>query len=384
MSDNAMQSFERREFLRWIGAAGIAANSGILAAPLLSTPLLADEAADAGDSIAHLNYNENPNGPCPSARRAITEGIAGANRYPGPERAALIDMLAGMHGLDRERILTGAGSTELLRAAVASLAAGGRLVMADPTYEDPIDYSKPFDVTTVRVPLDDEGAHDLPAMEHAAGDTARVIYVCNPNNPTGTIVDGKALEKFVRRMSRRATVLVDEAYHEYVDDPRYASMVPLVAEGLPIVVTRTFSKIHGMAGLRIGYALCGSKELIGSIRAHMTFVSANVLAVHAAMASLEDRKYQEYCRRENARARKHLTAALEKRGYTVFPSQTNFVMFRLGSDVGELGSYMTSRGVRIGRRFPPLTEHCRVSLGTMKGLDRFIGELDRWRQAAAA
>jgi histidinol-phosphate aminotransferase len=152
---------------------------------------------------------------------------------------------------------------------------------------------------------------------------------------------------------------------------------------LPVVITRTFSKIHGMAGLRLGYAL-GSKKLIERMRAHITFAGASMVAIHAALASLEDRAFLERCRQENERARDYLQSALTERGYPVFPSQTNFVMFRLGLDVRELISDLKGRGIRVGRPFPPLTEHCRVSLGTPEQMERFVKTFDDWRQAAAA
>ena len=386
MSDQAIQmnedgspSTDRRSFLRWIGAAGIAAQTGALASPLLLRA-----STGARKSIALLGSNENPYGPCESARRAIADGLDRANRYPIEESEELIDALSEKHDLDPARIHPGAGSTELLRAAVGAYAAGGRLVAADPTYEDPFYYSSPFDVTKVRVPLDEDGAHDLPAMERAASAGARLVYVCNPNNPTGTLVGGAQLGAFIRRVSRSALVLVDEAYHDYIEDGRYRSMVPLVREGLSMIVTRTFSKIHGMAGLRLGYALCGTKELADRLHAHLTFAGASIVAIRAGLASLADVEFQTYCRNQNAKARRFLSAALEKRGYRVFPSHTNFMMFRLGTDVRELRKAMAARGVRIGRPFPPMTDHCRVSLGTMAELERFVNELDRWRKSRAA
>lgn len=389
----------RRQFLRWAGSAGAFAGAVplILAhSPGNPTPHSGAEAArksdhgsdvapaaDTDSGVLRLNANENPYGPSPAARRAIEQAITESNRYPIAEEAELIGVLAEKHDLPRDQVLPGCGSTELLRVAVAALAAPGRLILAEPTYEDPIWYSRAFDIKAVRVPLDDQGAHDLPAMERAAEKDARLVYVCNPNNPTGTLVDGKKLEAFVRRVSKRATVLVDEAYHDYINDPRYASMVPLVAEGLPVVVTRTFSKIYGMAGLRLGYAL-GGKKTLERMAAHITFSGANMLAIHAAMASLHDRAFLERCRKENQRAREYLQHALTERGYPVFQSQTNFVMFRLGSDVRELISDLREQRIRVGRPFPPLTDYCRVSLGTPEQMERFVEGFDRWRRVAAA
>jgi histidinol-phosphate aminotransferase len=407
MSDGTTRELRRREFLRWVGAAGAAAGAGSLGgrilagatSPAVSPALLravggsrtaarggTAAAADSGpgDAALRLDANENPYGPSPAARKAIQEGITEGNRYPFAEREALIDALSRLHGVDRRRILPGCGSTELLRASVCALGAGsGSLLMADPTYEDLSAYARPLKADAVRLPLDGDGVHDLSAMERAVKGDVRLVYVCNPNNPSGTIVDGKALADFIRRAARRATVLVDEAYHDYVADPRHASMVPLIAEGLPIIVTRTFSKIHGLAGLRLGYALADEK-LLERLDAYLTFAGTNVLALRAALASLEDKEFLERCRKDNAATRERLTTALVGRGYPVFVSQTNFVMFHLGTDVRAFIADMKSRGVRVGRPFPPLTEHCRVSLGTLEEIDRFLAEFDRWRQAAAA
>ena len=396
--------WRRRDFLRWAGTAGAAAGvAGAAAAATLpggrlltgTFPVVAfaDPApppgaagvigvAEAG-GILRLDANENPLGPSPAARRAIQEAIPDGNRYPIAEREQLIDALAALHGCDRRRILPGCGSTELLRACMAALLmGGGRLVTAEPAYEDPFDYSRPFGVKVTRVPVDAEGAHDLAAMEREARE-AGVIYICNPNNPTGTIVDGKALADFVRRVGRRATVIVDEAYHDYVADPRHASMIPLIDEDVRLIVTRTFSKIHGLAGLRLGYALGGAR-LMEQVGEHMTFAGASVLAVRAALASLQDRAFTDQCRKENAAVRERLSAALVARGFPVFVSSANFVMFRLGTDVRAFIPAMAQRGVRVGRPFPPLSEHCRVSLGTAAQIDRFLSEFDSWRQAAAA
>jgi histidinol-phosphate aminotransferase len=391
----------RREFLRWAGAAGMAAGAGLsgIAAGAGSlravTPGAAarprrrpDVALHAADSpatgVLRLNANENPLGPSPAAIRAIEEGIADANRYPGSEHEALVEALAGAHGVAARQIRLGCGSTELLRAGVsAALAAGGRILMADPTYEDPFDYAQPFSTRAVRVPLDADGAHDLAAMERGLRSDVRLVYICNPNNPSGTIVDGRALTEFVRRAASRATVLVDEAYHDFAADPRHLSMIPLAVGGLPVLVTRTFSKIHALAGLRLGYAI-GQEKLLEKLSAYLTFAGANVLALRAARASLDDAAHLERCRAENARARERLSGGLVARGCTVFKSQTNFVMFRLGSDVRGFIRDLEARGVRVGRPFPPLLEHCRVSLGTLDQVDRFLAEFDSWRQAAAA
>jgi histidinol-phosphate aminotransferase len=373
----------RRRFLRWVGAAGAAAGAARLTRPALAAgpPALR---APAESEILRLDANENPYGPSPAALRALQEWMHESHRYPIAERELVIEALARLHGTDPSRILPGCGSTELLRAAVAGLGgSGARLLLAEPTYEDPVEYGQPFRLKLVRVPLDASGTHDLGGMERALRSGPQLVYVCNPNNPTGTLVHGDALAAFVRGAARRATVLVDEAYHDYVTDPRYASMMPLALEGLPVVVTRTFSKIHGLAGLRLGYAV-GPPAALAKIAPHLTFAGASVLAVRAGLASLEDGDYQERCRRDNAAQRERLSAALVARGYPVFASQTNFVMFRLGSEVRPFIADMKERGVRVGRPFPPLTEHCRVTLGAPAQVDRFLAEFDAWRQAAAA
>ncbi len=407
MSSGLEQTMGRRDFLRWSGVAGLAAGgSAFMAGSLLAAPAAAaatslpdragptDGYEPAGvavarpanehpDGVLRLDANENPYGPSPACRRAIERSMVDANRYPIAERKDLIDALARKHGLDRERILPGCGSTELLRTAVSAFAATGSIVLAHPTYEDPVEYSKPHGSEIIRVSLDREGRHDLLAMERAISKRTRMVYVCNPNNPTGTLVGGKILEDFTRRVSKRAIVIIDEAYHDYVEDPAYASMVPLASEGLQVVVTRTFSKIHGLAGLRLGYAL-GSAKLLERMAAHLTFASASIPAIHAGLASLRDADFLEHCRGQNAVARKRLSSALVARGYPVFTSNTNFVMFRLGTNVRALIDDMESRGVRVGRPFPPLDEYCRVSLGTPEQVERFLSEFDQWRQAAAA
>jgi histidinol-phosphate aminotransferase len=381
----------RRQFLRWMGAAGASAGAARLAGAALAggarttrAPASGPEEVSGGAEVLRLDANENPYGPSPAALRALEEWRQESHRYPIAERELLIAALARRHGTDRACVLPGCGSTELLRAAVAGLGGSGAgLLLAEPTYEDPVEYGQPFRIRLVRVPLDSSGVHDLERMERALRGGPRLVYVCNPNNPTGTFVPGDALERFVRAAARRASVLVDEAYHDYATDPRYASMMPLALEGLPVVVTRTFSKIHGMAGLRLGYAV-GPPALLEKIAPHLTFAGASLLAARAGLASLEDADHLERCRRDNATQRERLSAALVARGYPVFASQTNFVMFRLGSDVRPFIAEMKERGVRVGRPFPPYGEHCRVTRGTAAQIDRFLEEFDAWRQAAAA
>ena len=341
----------------------------------LSQPAVHALLAPAGTlEPVKIDANENPYGPSEKAIQAIQRSFGQSGRYASNTQE-LHRALCSHHQVDSGMLEVGYGSSELLKmAAEAFLATGKNVVTAQPTYEAPSRYGAVYDATTIRVPLDSQYSHDLKRMRAAVNDKTGMVYICNPNNPTATIVSAEGTKAFVDSMPPDVPVVIDEAYHHYVDDPSYASAIPLAKQGRAVVVMRTFSKIYGMAGLRMGYAV-GRGDLISRMSAYKIWLNTNTLTVAAALASLEDKEFVEKNRKLNASARQFVEQQLTKMGLGYIPSQANFLMVDLKRDMGPVVGALRARNVFAGRPFHPLRRHLRVTVGTMEEMKRFVEEL---------
>jgi histidinol-phosphate aminotransferase len=357
----------RRQFLiRGGTAAGAAFLSGC--APLGRA---VDTSGPVHDDLVRLHLNENPYGPPESARTAMETAFAEANLYAWGGQTELIRLLARQHNLPEDHIMPGAGSSEILNAAgLVHALSGGEIVTAHPTYQDLTRYAERLGATIMSVPLDATKRFDLTTLEAAISDRTRLVYVCNPNNPTGTIIPGAALEDFCRVTSERVPVYVDEAYHDYVDDPSHRSMIGLVRDGYNVIVSRTASKIHGLAGMRIGFGFA-QPEMIRRLREGVTG-SVNVVGVRGVIASLQDNGFQNLSRTRNRIAKSMVYDFCRSSGLEYVPSETNFVLFRTRRPIEEFRAKMMSRGVAVGRPFPPYLDWCRVSMGKKDEVRLFL------------
>jgi histidinol-phosphate aminotransferase len=364
--------FSRRTFAQLLGA-----GAALAAVPPLAKPLLAAEAAPApaaaapaAEAMLRLSANENPYGPSPAAFRAMTDAFRLAYRYPDESTDLAVGDVARYHGIPPDQVLLGDGSAEILKLAASAYAGNGRkLVMADPTFEAIAMYAGTGTASVVKVPLDAAYAHDLEKM--AAVPDASLIYICNPNNPTASITPKAAMRAFLGKVSPKTMVLVDEAYHHYVLSPDYESVIPLVASHPNLIVARTFSKIYAMAGLRLGYAIAQS-SVVDRLVMHGTHDSLNVMALAAGRASLADVQHVEEGRKRNRETRAHVVAELEKMGLHTIPSEANFIMTDLGRDLRPVNAAMRTRGIEIGRLFPALPHHMRLTIGTEEQMARFF------------
>ena len=370
-------SITRRQMLLNTGAvaAGLTIGRGVgRAESIASRALSLDE--EKVKVRARLNSNENPYGPSEKARRAMTEAFDEGCRYPGGQNKKLEELIAKKEGLSADQVILGAGSGEVLRmAAMAYGPQGGEILTAHPTYEGLESAAHTIGAFVHRVALNKNFEHDLDAMDRRTTQAVRLVFVCNPNNPTGTIVPADRLRAFCKEVSRRSVVLVDEAYHEYVDDSRYSSMMDLARDGYNVIISRTFSKIHAMAGLRVGYGFA-RPDIVARLRQFRGFI--NILGMQAAMASYQDPEFQSFSRKKNAEARTYMYKALDELGYKYIPSQANFVFFKLGKDVQAQAFRETmekKHGILVGRTFPPYNEYCRVSMGTMDEMKIFAAAL---------
>jgi histidinol-phosphate aminotransferase len=351
----------RRAFAQVIGAGWAAA-----AVPrLLASPRVA-----IAGGVVRLSANENPYGPSPSAVAPMRDAFAVASRYPDGEADQLTSAIATLHGVSGDQVILGDGSSEILKLVAAAFTSPSRkLVMASPTFEAIRNYSRVAGAEVVSVPLDGSYAHDVAKM--AAVANAGAIYICNPNNPTASITPSAALRPFIEALDPSTTVLVDEAYHHYASSRDYESVIPLVRTRPNLIVARTFSKIYGMAGLRAGYAIA-QREMIRKLDEQKAWDSMNVMALVAARASLADTAHVVEGKRRNAATKSELLSRLDRLGYAAIPSETNFVMIDLRRDVKPVIGALRERRVHVGRLFPAMPHHLRVTIGTPAEMDRFV------------
>jgi histidinol-phosphate aminotransferase len=380
----------RRLFVRTLGFGGAAlAVSSIvergreaMAAPAGASPAVAPGAAQvtpppasaAPGKVIRLDSNENAHGPCPAALQGLQGALGEACRYPDAPEVELRLGLARFHSVAAENILLGCGSTEILRMAVQAFTAPDRaLVAAEPTFEEPARFARGVGAPVKSVRVRDDLKLDLGGMAEAAAG-AGLIYLCNPNNPTATTHDGAAVDRFVARVldaSPGTRILADEAYFDFVEDPTCTSAIPLALRDPRVVVTRTFSKIHGMAGLRVGYAV-GQADSLEAMRKHKLPSGINGLGAAAALASLGQDGHVAEQRRLNHEARELTSRGFEAMGYRVVPSDTNFMMVDIRRDAAGFQAACRQQDVLVGRPFPPLTNYARISIGTLDEMRRAL------------
>jgi histidinol-phosphate aminotransferase len=291
-----------------------------------------------------------------------------------PVRDELTATFAKQVGVPVDHVLVTQGSSEVLSiAALAANAPGGEMVAPWPTFEDLPRWGETLGITVHKVPLDHRFDHDLYQMDAKLNGNTKLVFVCNPNNPTSNLADDQALRDFVSNAARRTTVVVDEAYYDFVTQSGYRSMTDLVLKGEPIIISRTASKIHGLAGLRIGFAVA-RPDIIRKLSQYVTG-DPNVFGLSAANASLMDAEYVAFVRGRIIEGRQMLLDALATLGKKAAPSQTNFVFFQAGKPVEQMQRYFAAKGFTIGRAFPPYTDWCRVSIGTPEEMKQFVGVL---------
>jgi histidinol-phosphate aminotransferase len=322
-----------------------------------------------------LNSNENPYGPSPKALAALVAANPVANRYPDDAEDAMRAAIAKHHGVATEQVVLGCGSSEILQMAdLAFTGPGRRVVAAEPTFEAVLRFAKVLRAEPVTVPLSPDFRHDLGKMAAACQAGVGLAYVCNPNNPTGTIVSGDELARFASRVPIATTILVDEAYAHFVEDPSFRSALDLIAKHPNVVVARTFSKIYGMAGLRLGYAV-GTTERIGVMAKYATFSNANAAVLAAALASLDDPDLVTRQRSLLNDTRRWLVAEMDRQGRKTIPSHTNFVMVDVGGDVKPVIQAFRDRNILVGRKFPSLPNWLRITIGTPDEIKAFAAAL---------
>ncbi|EJD6041120.1 histidinol-phosphate aminotransferase family protein [Providencia rettgeri] len=328
-----------------------------------------------------LNFNENSLGMSVKAREAVINALPGAFRYPDAARAELLTNIAELYRLSDKHISIGNGSSEIIQAAVAMLANRAnqrgikiQLVTPDPTFNYAELYSLSLGVKVTKIPLTAELAFDLAKMEQATKDFEglSIVYICNPNNPTAMITPHNQLEKWMNSQSDNLFFIVDEAYAEYVEDPNFTSAIELVKKDQNnLIVTRTFSKIFALAGLRIGYGVA-SPATIAAVDEFLSIDNTNAAGAVAAIASLKDKPFIAHSLKSNNTSRMIVEKAFNELGLEYAPSQANFIFHKVNGDVKTYQQRMADAHVMVGREFPPIIGWNRLTLGTPEEMLQFV------------
>lgn len=353
----------------------ILATTNVPSAPAMFSPVTDESVVLSAppDIKARLSANENPFGPSAKAKQAIQDAINDSFRYAFGSSRDLITKITTFEGLQPLQVMLAAGSSPLLAAAATYYSKdGGSIITADPSYDDLTRRaSMSFKANIIRVPLTADYKTDLDAIEKAITPDTKLVYLCNPNNPTATVVDTAKLKSFCERVSAKIPVFVDEAYIDYLDDPQSVTLIDLVKKGSNVIVARTFSKLYGFAGLRVGYAVAQPE----TIRALSTYcegaMSISATSIAAAAASYQDKEYMQQVKAKTEASKKFLYDVLTKEGYTYVPSYANFVIFPIKMDSSKFSMEMTKRGVSIRTWKFDNKEWCRISIGRMDEMEAF-------------
>ncbi len=318
-----------------------------------------------------INQNENPYGPSPLAMKAMTEQLTKGNRYAIPMIAEFKTALAKMHNVKDTQILIGSGSSEILALStfLAAERGKGNLIAADPTFRIWLKPAERVGLDVNWIPLDKTMGHDLNRMSDAVNDKTKFIYICNPNNPTGTVLNDADHRNFIKKHAPTNYMVIDEAYTEYADAP---SVTDMVAQFPNLIIAKTFSKIYGMAGLRIGYAIA-QEETIANLSKYQAWANAGVsnVSIAAAFAALSDQTHLEKSKLETAKVRAFTEGVLSEKGFDFVPSKTNFVFFNVHHLNFDFAAEMGKHGVLLRNWEAAGKKYARATLGTMEEMQGF-------------
>jgi histidinol-phosphate aminotransferase len=321
-----------------------------------------------------LNSNENAYGPSTATRKAMAEALVNSNRYPDEQIPLLKQQIANHWEVGKENILMGAGSSELLGLTslmVSSLK--GNVITAEPSYRVWNGQAESFGLQFKRVPLANDKTHDLAGMMSAMDKDTRMIYVCNPNNPVGTYTEDHLLRAFVKESSKKCMVLVDEAYTEFAELP---SLKDIAAKNPNVIVAKTFSKIYGLAGARVGYAIAHA-DTIKKLSSFQPWpdVSVSVVSAAAASAALKDQSFVKECREKTAKARQLCYDCFKQLSLEYIPSHTSFILFNIDKIGADFSQKMQAKNIFVQYRDHFGGKWCRVSMGTIEEMKQFCSAL---------
>jgi len=377
-----MENLSRRNWLK--SSFGLA--SGFVVTSSFVNQLIAAPASQAereffsmvsnGGKKIRLNSNENPYGPSEKAKKAVINILSEGNRYAFNELEDLRKTIASKEGVDPSYILIGAGSGELLvQTGIAYGIEGGRVLSSYPTFTLLMNYAQQMGAIWDKVDLNEKLEYNYEALLSAIKADTKLVFFCNPNNPTGTFVSTDFVKSFCMEASKKTLVYADEAYLEFLEPSMQKSMVSLVQNNPNIVVSKTFSKIYGLAGLRIGY-LVGQPDTLKKIAKYGDTISPSQTAIAAAKASLGDEDFMKLTREKNAAARKVLTDYLQQKKFYCGDPKTNVVLFPAPKSGKEILSQLDEKGFLIRVWDYQSKEWCRVSIGTQEEMKSFVKAFD--------
>jgi histidinol-phosphate aminotransferase len=359
---------------------GLTLTSGI-ASTLMATPVSEAEEEflktfkPVGAKV-RLDSNENPYGPSQKAKDAIIKVLTEINRYPIVEPDQLKLLIANKEGVTPDHVHIGAGSGDILcEAATAYNLEGGRVISAFPTFSLLMNYAELFKATWDKVNLNEKLEHDYDAIAAAIKNDTKLIFICNPNNPSGTLVDPRIVKSFCEDVSSRVPIYCDEAYIEFLEPSQQVSMVELVKKGLNVIVSRTFSKIYGLAGIRIGYIIA-RPDIVKRINSFSHDIPVSHPAIAAAVATYGDDSFMSMTRSKNKEARFVLTAYLDRKKITYGNTVTNFVFFPAPKEGKHILTKMEEKGYLMRIWDYKEREWCRVSIGTLNEMNGFVKAFD--------
>ncbi|MDN3204651.1 pyridoxal phosphate-dependent aminotransferase [Algoriphagus sediminis] len=360
-----MEGLSRRT---WLKKATLGGGLAALASQGVITSLSAEERRKFNprplEDVIQLSSNENPFGPSESMREAMSSHFDLGCRYPWKYNEELVEMISKKEGVPADHIVMVAGSTEGLKVTGLTFGRGGEIISCAPTFLAMMNYAELWDTEINWVPLNKDHDFDLEEIEKRVSFETNLVFLCNPNNPTGKLLPADKVKDFCKTVSQKTVVFSDEAYYDYISEPNYPSMVQLVKEGYDVIVSRTFSKVYGLAGIRLGYLI--AKPEIAKKLSERVVANTNIMAIEAGKAALKDDEFYKFSLDQTVKARKMITDTLDEMNLEYLPSNTNFVFFHSGRDITKLNEQMLAKGVRIGRPFPPLNDWCRISTGTLE------------------
>lgn len=362
----------RRDWIRQTGLA--VAGLGLLQLENLVVPEISKTKTPDDDELIRLRSNENPYGPSVLAKTSMIEAVSSSNRYGWQLATELIGAIAKKNNLDDSNILLGCGSTEILDIVVRFAASTkGSLVMAAPTFDYWTSIAQELGLEKKAIPLTPDKKHDLKAMLKAIQPDTRLVYVCNPNNPTGTICGTNELIAFVNEASKKTLVLLDEAYIDFTKEP---SLSHLVLENKNVIIARTFSKVYGLAGARVGYAVAHSTTINRISKLQSSNSGISVVSASGALASLAETGFVKETIKLNEIAREYTIQQLERLGMKCIPSVTNFVYFSLVNYKKDYFDQLSKNNILGTRIYEEDGKWTRITIGTMKEMQKFIKAIE--------
>ena len=358
----------RRE---WINRSATVFGGSLLGAVAGVQSLNAASTATLLDKPVRMMFNENPYGPSQIARRAMRKAFEESNLYSmRGAKGEFKELMAKLNGVTPDHIAVGFGSGEILKkAALMNGIDKGELLSPSLTFETINRYAKTMKSNVNRIPMNKNIDIDLNRMNENVNNKTKMVYLCNPNNPTGSLMNTDDLESFCSQVSKKSIVFVDEAYHEYVTDSKYRSMIDLVKSGKNVIISRTASKVHGLAGLRVGFAIT-TPQIAKRLESYLTD-SLNIIGLRAAIASYKDKRFQNFSIDMNNKAKKVVTEYLDTKGIQYLDSQTNFMFIKTDIEISDFQPAMEKHGVLVGRPFPPFTNWCRLSMAKPEEMQKF-------------